>query len=107
MSARSLKVKELPCLACRLWGVYHQPFPTEAHHLTLGGKAGQKRRGDEFQIPLCRYHHQGHLLPHVDSKAMRALYGPSYARESKAFRVTFGNDDELLKLTNEQLERAA
>lgn len=107
MTSRSLRVKRLPCVACQLWGVYQQPFATEAHHLNLDGKAGQKRRGDEFQIPLCRYHHQGHLLTNVDSRAMAALYGPSLARQSKKFREAFGSDDSLLARTNDMLAKAA
>jgi hypothetical protein len=107
VSARSLKVKSLPCIACEIWGVAHQPFLTEANHLNLGGKAGQKRRGNSYSIPLCRWHHQGYTPRQFNSLAMAGLYGPSLARQSKAFRAAFGSDDELLALTNERLEKAA
>lgn len=107
MTARSLMVRRLPCIACQLFGVAHQPFPTEAHHLNLGGHAGQKRRGDEFQIPLCAWHHRGKQPKYVHSLVMPALYGPSLARQSKKFREAFGTDDALLARTNEMLERAA
>ena len=107
MSARSLRVKSLPCLACRLYGVYKQPYPTQEHHLNLGGMAGQKRRGDDYSIPLCEWHHVGRKHTDIDLEAMTALYGPSLARQSKKFREVFGKDDDLLKLTDEQLEIAA
>ena len=104
---RNLLVKRLPCIACELFGVYRQPFPTEAHHLNLDGKAGQKRRGDEFSIPLCQWHHVGKLTPGVALVAMTALYGPSLARQSKRFREVFGNDDHLLSITDENLRSVA
>lgn len=107
MSKRSALVRALPCIACELFRVAHQPWPTTEHHLALGGHAGQKRRGDAFSIPLCRWHHQGYPLPHVASVVMASLYGPSYALQSRKFRERFGSDDELLTLTDKKLEKAA
>jgi hypothetical protein len=104
---RNLRVKQLPCIACELLGVHNQPNETETHHLNLGGNAGQKRRGDDYSIPLCKWHHRGISLRHVDARVMAALYGPSLAKQSKAFRARLGSDDELLALTNERLESAA
>jgi hypothetical protein len=78
------------CIAC--WsdgGAYVLP---EIHHLNLGGRAGQKRRGDEFTIPLCAWHHQGH-------KPER--FGPSLKWNSKAFRAKYGRDDDLLAKVND------
>ena len=103
---RNLRVKQLPCIACQLYGVHNQPYQTEAHHLNLGGKAGQKRRGDDYSIPLCSWHHVGKIKPSIDSRAMAALYGPSLAKQSKLFRQTFGTDDQLLEMTNIRLEAA-
>src|SRR5688572_10509069 len=104
MRERTMAIKSLPCIACRLYGVHFQPYPTEEHHLNLGGKAGQKRRGDDYSIPLCSWHHRAVMKPSIDSKAMSALYGPSLAKQSRLFRQTFGTDDQLLALTNEKLE---
>jgi hypothetical protein len=103
---RNLRVKSLPCIACELLGIHMQPFPTESHHLNLGGRAGQKRRGNDFTIPLCGWHHRGLVSRHVDSNVMAALYGPSLAKQSKAFRTRLGTDDQLLALTNDRLEVA-
>lgn len=80
-------IKEIGCIACLRFGIWRVP---EVHHLNLGGLAGHKRRGDEFTIGLCRWHHRG--IPSYTA----LLTGPSLARESKAFRAQFGTDDELL-----------
>lgn len=102
MSARSLLVRQLECIACSIEGVA-QPFPTESHHLNAGGHAGQKRRGDEFQIPLDAWHHRGQLLPGMGLDAMTHKYGPSLATDSRQFRFSYGTDDQLLALTNRKL----
>jgi hypothetical protein len=104
MSARSALVRALPCIACAIEDVY-QPNRTTEHHLNAGGHAGQARRGDEFSIPLCQWHHQGYALPRMSRDAMTGLYGPSLAHDSKMFRFTYGSDDQLLALTNGKLAR--
>lgn len=104
MTERSRLVKLLRCLPCEIEDV-QQPFPTEAHHLNFDGKAGQKRRGDEFQIPCCSWHHRA-LVPYRMSRdAMTHLYGPSLALDSRQFRASYGTDDHLLALTNHKLEQ--
>lgn len=107
MSSRSLLVKQLPCIACEK-DKQRQPNRTEEHHLNTGGNAGQRRRGDEFSIPLCQWHHRGEMRqnrwPRVERAAeWESAYGPSLARNSKEFRTRYGTDDELLQLTNERL----
>lgn len=103
MTDRSLLVKQLPCIACTKQGVLVQCGVTEAHHLNLGGRAGQKRRGDDYQIPLGTWHHRG--VPPAGMSRSQALhyFGPSLASHSKAFRSIFGVDEVLLADTNEQL----
>lgn len=87
----------LGCIACRKRGYKH--YPAEIHHLNLGGKAGQKRRGHDFTIPLCAWHHRGDSgMFKVSSNLER--FGPSLAKSSKAFRIEFGTDDELLSEVN-------
>jgi hypothetical protein len=102
---RFRRLKELGCIACWYERLARPPGPPEIHHLNLGGKAGQKRRGDEFTIPLCAWHHQGRLLPGRTSIDMFALFGPSLARQSRAFRERYGTDDELLSLVNRRIAR--
>ena len=98
-------VKLMPCLACTIEGVVSVCGPTEIHHLNFDGKAGQKRRGDWFTIPLGRYHHQG--IPKDGMNAMQAemRYGPSLKLKSKRFRERYGSDQALLERTNEMLGR--
>lgn len=103
---RNLRIKELPCIACEIEGCA-QLMPTEAHHLNLDGKAGQKRRGDDYTIPLCTWHHRG-VAPEGIKPGDAAFYmGPSLQQNSKLFRYTYGSDDHLLALTNGKLERVA
>lgn len=80
-----------------------QPNRTEEHHLNLGGMAGQQRRGDDFSVPLCEYHHRAAPITGWSYSEMRKLFGPSLAKESKAFRETYGSDDDLLLDTNMKL----
>lgn len=103
MSARSLLLKRLPCVCCELLDV-NQPNQSEAHHLNLDGHAGQKRRGDEFQVVLCAYHHRGTRPVGMTRAIMAELYGPSLADGSKEFHKVFPDDDQLLALTNAKLE---
>lgn len=104
MSAHSLLVKQLPCICCEIEDV-SQPNPTEAHHLNEGGHAGQRRRGDEYQIPLCQWHHRGVRPVGMTRDAMSHLYGPSLALDSKQYHFAYGSDDELLAMTNAKLAR--
>jgi hypothetical protein len=99
--ARMGIVKMIKCVAC--WG---QPLvcgKTEVHHLNKFGRAGQKRRGHLYTIPLGEWHHQGIPLPGHTTCEMRMIYGPSLKLESKAFRATYGSDDFLLAKVNEKL----
>lgn len=102
MSARSPLVRALPCIACEQEQVL-QPSRTTEHHLNLGGKAGQKRLGDNYSVPLCEWHHQGYPPGEITASQATFLFGPSLARNSKMFRQTYGTDAELLAKTNERL----
>lgn len=101
---RFVRIWAIGCLACRKRGWWAVP---EVHHLNLGGHAGQKRRGDEYTVGLCGYHHQGKVPSAFKTlKQCRRRLGPSLKHESVAFRATFGSDDELLAEQNELIERA-
>jgi hypothetical protein len=107
VSARSPLVRALPCIACTIEGLPEQCGPTEEHHLNLDGHAGQKRLGDEYSIPLGRYHHRGEPPPGMTAVDAAIKYGPSLARQSRQFRAQYGVDSELLRRTNELLEALA
>ncbi len=94
-------LKELGCIACRkesrsrIWC-----GPVEVHHLNFDGKAGQKRLGHDYTIPLGKYHHQGVTRDGFRLSEMVAEFGPSLKLKSKAFRERYGTDDELLAEVN-------
>jgi hypothetical protein len=96
----------MECIACQIEGC-RQPMKTTEHHLNLDGKAGQKRRGDEYSIPLCEWHHHGYPAKGEKADTMAHQFGPSLALSSKMFRFTYGSDDQLLALTNLKLQAVA
>lgn len=107
-------LREVGCLCCRqnLKGYRYRATGfgvPEIHHLNEDGKAGNERRGDEYTIPLCPYHHRGVMPPDartlglsstVDALAYR--YGPSLAHGGPMFRVVYGPDSRLLDEANER-----
>lgn len=90
-------IKERGCVACWLHSNVHR-FP-EIHHLTIGGKHGQKRRGHDFTIGLCAWHHRG-VSPFGNPELGLAAFGPSLHHHARAFRAAFGTDAELLEFQN-------
>jgi hypothetical protein len=95
-------VKALPCVACVIDDRFTELTvcgPTEVHHLL----SGNKRRGHMFVLPLGRYHHRGEPLDGMSARAMRALHGPSLARQSKLFHAWYGDDEALLARVNAML----
>ena len=83
-------IRDLGCICC--WMVGIGPVPCAIHHLTVGGKHGQKRRGHEFVLGLCDWHHQGYLPQDCSSvKEAEEWYGYSYALTPAKFRQSFGN----------------
>jgi Recombination enhancement, RecA-dependent nuclease len=93
-AARMDKIKRLPCLACVQEGC-SQPNPTEVHHIVDNGYR-RLSGGHSATIPLCSWHHRGEVLLGLTAAYMRGYYGPSMARESKAFARVYGKQRELL-----------
>lgn len=87
------------CLVCHILGIGR--LPAEIHHLTVGGRHGQKRRGHDYTIGLNSWSHRGEPLPGWTIEECERRLGPSYARSPNAFRERFGDDDTLLALQNE------
>lgn len=92
-------IKEIGCICCWIKGVPR--VPADIHHLTIGGKHGQKRRGHDDTIGLCQWHHRG-VLPYLGAQLAAGL-GPSYALEPRKFREQFGTDDQLLEFQNQAI----
>lgn len=107
--ARFERIKAMPCTCCTQLGI-DQPSMTTAHHLLSGGR----RRGHQFVIPLCEWHHyarpivvtRSSIEGHTD-EWMTEKYGPSLLIASKRFHEAFGTDNELLAKVNRFLEGAA
>lgn len=95
-------IKDIGCLACYKLGLGW--FNPEIHHLTIGGKHGQKRRGHDFTIGLCGWHHRGCTLVRACLLDRTEDVGPSYALEPRRFRQEIGYDAELLSLQNQLIE---
>ena len=87
--ARWQRFQDIGCICCWQIGKYSEP---EVQHLLSGGR----RRGHDFTIPLCPYHHRG--IGRINGE-------PSMAQGTKPFRERYGSDSSLLALTNELLER--
>ena len=94
--ARFHAIHEIGCIACRK--MHRGWVPCHVHHLTIGGKHGQKRRGHDYTIGLCPWHHVGVL-------GDASKDGPSYAKQPRAFRERYGDDDVLLEQQNSAIER--
>jgi hypothetical protein len=73
----------------------------EVHHLTDCGR----RRGHDFTISLCAYHHRGVPIEGWTRKDMEKIWGPSVAGGSRPFKERFGADDELLAIQNDLLSK--
>jgi hypothetical protein len=95
-------IHRLGCVACRMRGLVR---PTEVHHMTIGGRHGQKRRGHDETIGLCEYHHRGVFPEGWGKEQTLSRLGPSYAREPRRFREVFGQDDALLQNQNDLIAR--
>ena len=95
---RFLAIKDCGCVVARTAGL-GWVYP-EIHHLTLGGRHGQKRRGDSFTVGLNPWSHRGVPFGGMAAERCRELFGPSYAREPRAFRELYP-DDWLLAMQDE------
>ena len=89
-------IQQIGCLCCAIMGMGWSP--AEIHHLTVGGKHGQKRRGHDYTIGLCATHHRGVYVPWIDKLR------PLYSEQPRAFRERFGNDDYLLAEQNKRID---
>lgn len=103
--SRFTSLRRIGCIACLLDKSNLQCGPVEIHHLNAGGHAGQKRRGDEYTIPLGRFHHRGEPPEGMTKSEATFVYGPSLALDSKQFRFAYGDDDSLLAITQHKLAR--
>lgn len=98
---RCQRIYQLGCLACRKRGWFNE---CQVHHLNLGEKAGQVRRGDDYSLGLCPWHHVGEPVANMTAQQCRRCLGPSLKHEPVRFRQVFGSDDALLEEQNMLIE---
>ena len=93
---RDTAIRGIGCICCLREGLGFRP--AEKHHLLTTGLHGNgSRRGEQFTVGLCAYHHRGIGSPaHYRS--------PSLAREPKAFRARYGDDEALLAEQNRLID---
>lgn len=101
-AARMDAIREAGCIVARKRGMGF--IPCEIHHLTVGGRHGQKRRGHDFIVGLNPWSHRGVPFGGWDAGRCAVAFGPSYARNPRRFREEIGTDDELLALQEDVLE---
>lgn len=96
-------IKDIGCVVAYALGLGF--VPCEVHHLTVGGKHGQKRRGHDFTIGLNPWSHRGEPFGGMSAARCEELFGPSYALQPRKFRQEIGSDDYLLDLQNTLIEK--
>lgn len=96
-------ITDIGCIVAHSLGLGY--MPCEVHHLTVGGKHGQKRRGHDFTVGLNPWSHRGEPFGGMTAETCEQLFGPSYARQPRRFREEVGTDDYLLDLQNTLIEQ--
>ena len=95
---RMSRFLDVGCVACWLKGLRTEP---QCHHLLSGGK----RRGHRYTVPLCPWHHEGIPFGTLTILEMDDQFGPSLAHTPRRFTEAFGDDDSLLELTDQLVEK--
>lgn len=96
--ARMDAMIELGCIACILEGVGSSVSP-EIHHFL----SGNKRRGHMFSAPLCCWHHRAEPFYGYSMAECLETFGPSFHKHTRAFRIRYGRDDDLIETVNTHL----
>lgn len=92
---RYRRLFEHGCIACIIFcgdWAYRQP---QMHHI-VSQSYRKHQGGDRATLPLCPWHHQGHLDAGFTGLEMQIKYGPSLALDAKYFRALFGSEESLL-----------
>lgn len=103
--ARLDALSRMPCICCENT-MLAQPSKTEIHHIVDRGYRSHSG-GHMSTIPLCEWHHQGICLDGLTARDMTNLYGPSLARNKRAFVALYGAERALLAIVDARLRVAA
>lgn len=98
--ARHDAIREAGCIVAYSRGLGF--VPCELHHLT-GGLHGQKRQGHDHVVGLNTWSHRGEPFGGMTVSQCLEMFGPSYAKQPRAFREQVGDDERLVRLQRELL----
>ena len=93
-------LKSMPCICCRKVNKY--AGRPDIQHITSGGR----RISNYDTYPLCKWHHQGYIpvgFGLKNSTEATEMFGPSFAKDKRAFEDYFGTEEQLLAETNKYL----
>lgn len=93
----------LGCVACLL--DYRFNEPCQIHHGLKSGRRPNGQAAHWYTVGLCPWHHQGIANRDIPVGKCREIFGPSLAKEKKAFIERYGTDSELVALQNKLLAR--
>lgn len=96
---RDFAIRSIGCVVAHIRGMGY--VPCERHHLTTGGKHGQKRLGEARSVGLNPWSHRGVAVNGWTKAQCRALLGPSYAIQPAEFRRLY--PDAVLEAKQQQL----
>lgn len=91
-------MSEIGCIACALDGTLG--VPGQVHHLLSGGR----RISHRHSVLLCPYHHTGDMPEGRKYEEFSEVHGPSLARNPRAFRLRYGDEEELLAIQDALLD---
>ena len=89
-------LSQVGCICCKQFGIHNEWI--QAHHIV----EGNKRRGHQFTLPLCTWHHEGVPPEGMTREQTEALVGPSL-KSKKRFDEVFEGEMELLEKVNDIL----
>lgn len=98
LEMRDFAIRDLGCTPCSIRGLR---VPCEKHHLNEGDQPGRKRRGEQFTVGLCQWHHVGrcHCTGAIrDCDGCKERCGPSWRHHKREFLDAYGDGDALLAL---------
>jgi hypothetical protein len=93
------RVRALPCLACKAENI-EQRYRTEGHHKI--GKGMGLKASDRLMFPLCDLHHNANFIRDIDKDKIETW--SIHKSILSKWEERWGDQDELIELTNKLLE---
>lgn len=97
---RFTRFQDIGCICCAMEG--YLDVPVDVHHLVDKGDRA-KSGGDAATLPICPWHHRGIPPSGFSEDTAEGYAGPSLALRKKRFKERYGNERELLALTERLL----